>query len=299
MELRAHVESLAKEQGGFLTWADLRAHVSPRRISGAVRNGVLLHRGHGVYALPEAPLDPDIRGTALSLKGVVSHDTAAMWWGIELAHTPGTQHLTVPRNRGRRRDEKTGWQLHRCDLGPTDKVLQEGIQVTSPLRTVIDCARLLPLPAAVAICDSALRKRLITRQELEEALASLRPGPGRRSVERVVGLADSKAGSVLESLLRILLWQYGLLPPATQMPIRIAGVLGYFDFAWPALRLVVEADGFAFHSKREDLRRDCLRHNGLTVEGWWLLRFTWQDVVFFPGDVIAVVQQAMARLGAG
>jgi very-short-patch-repair endonuclease len=296
MRLRSLVEPLAREQHGIVTRRDLRGlGVGRSRIARAVRRGELVRRHRGVYALPETPLDPDLNGKALQMRGVVSHDTAARWWGMELVHTPEVNHLTVARNRGRGRDSVAGWRLHRADLVSADKVVHRGLCVTTPVRTVLDCARLLPFTAAVALADSALRKRLVTMTALQRSAAALPRGPGRRKAQQVISLLDPKADSVLESLLRILLWENGLLPPESQYVIRNAAgtFVGYFDFAWPALRLVIEAEGFEFHGQREHLRRDCRRHNVLTLQRWWLLRFTWEDVVLFPESVIETVRDAL------
>ncbi len=298
MYLRALIEPVAKEQSGFITSGDLTAlGVSRDRRRRAVRRGELVHRGRGVYSLPEVPLDPDVESRAIELDAVLSHETAAAWWGMETAHMPDVQHMTVPRQRHRGRDCLSGWRVHRADLAMHEIVRQRRVRITTPLRTVVDCARTLPLAAAVALADSAIRKKLIRLTDLEQAVAALPKGPGRRHVQQVVGLIDPKSGSILESLLRILLWEHGLLPHESQFAIYDRRrLVGYFDFAWPALRLILEADGFEFHSQREHLRRDCRRHTTLTRLGWWLLRFTWEDVVLFPYDVVAVVRDTLLRL---
>jgi hypothetical protein len=299
MSIHALVQPLAREQQGFVTWRDLRAlGLRPNRIVRAVRRGELVRRGRGVYALPETQLEPNLHAVAKAHRGAVSHDTAAMWWGMELAHTPDRRHLTVPRNRGRLRDAISAWRLHRAGLTSADQVMRHGLCVTTPLRTVLDCARLLPLAHAVVIADSAVRKRLVRWSELQAVVETLPPGPGRRKVQRVVSAVDPKCGSVLESLLRVLLWENGLLPPESQYVFVDAAqrFVGYLDFAWPALRLAVEAEGFEFHSQRAEHRRDCQRHNALAGRGWWLLRFTWEDVVLRPDEVIATVRETLETL---
>lgn len=299
--MRSLIEPLAQEQHGLLTRRDLQAlGISQSRMARAVRRGELVKRGRGIYALPDVPLEPDVRSTSRAHHGVVSHDTAARWWGMELAHAPASNHLTVPRNRGRRRDAIMGWTLHRADVPARERMIKLGLCVTTPVRTVLDCARMLSLADAVALADSALRKRLVTLAALHAAVAGLPRGPGRRKAQSVVACLDAKSGSVLESLLRVLLRQYGLLPPETQFAFTDAAgrLVGYFDFAWPALHLIVEADGFEFHRQREHLRRDCRRHNAITLRGWWLLRFTWEDVVLFPEQVVETVRETIRSLEA-
>ena len=114
-------------------------------------------------------------------------------------------------------------------------------------------------------------------------------------MQRAVSLADPTCGSALESLFRVLLVLAGLAPAETQYAVRRAGrLLGRVDFAWPALLLVVETDGFAFHADRATYRSDRRRTNALTLAGWRVLRFSWEDVVHEPERVVAEVTAALA-----
>jgi very-short-patch-repair endonuclease len=56
-------------------------------------------------------------------------------------------------------------------------------------------------------------------------------------------------------------------------------LLGTVDFAWPAARVLVEAEGFAFHSGRKAWDRDIERYNRLTLSGWRVLRLTSRDIL--------------------
>ena len=62
-------------------------------------------------------------------------------------------------------------------------------------------------------------------------------------------------------------------------------------------RVVIELDGFAYHSDRADYRRDRRRTNALTALGYRVLRFSWEDVVGDAGSVVDRVREVMA-LGA-
>lgn len=70
--------------------------------------------------------------------------------------------------------------------------------------------------------------------------------------------------------------------------------LARVDFCWPALGLIVEADGFAFHADRAAYRKDRERLNGLERLGWRVLRFTWEDVVSRPDYVLELVAECLA-----
>ena len=111
----------------------------------------------------------------------------------------------------------------------------------------------------------------------------------------MVDLCDGRSESVLESLLRVLLVTHGLTPPELQWVVRgrRGQRVGRVDMCWPLLQLVVEADGFEFHSSRGPYRRDRRRGNALTVAGWGYLRFSWEDVVHYPSYVIETIREAL------
>lgn len=221
---------------------------------------------------------------------VLSHHEAARALGIELVERTWTPRFTVPRNHSHVREP--GWEVRRCDV--PSRLLVDGLRVTPAARTVLDLATVLPVDQAVAAADSALRKKLLTAAVLTAAVAGMR-GRGRPEARSVAQLVDAKAGSVLESLLRVLLLTSGVRAPATQAVItdrrdEVARV----DFCWRQERLIVETDGFAFHSDRLAYRRDRERMNVLERLGWRVLRFTWEDVVGRPAHVVELVSACLA-----
>src|SRR5699024_10156357 len=84
------------------------------------------------------------------------------------------------------------------DLAPDD--VDRG--VTTPVRTVLDCARDLPFPSALTVADSALRQRAVDRSDLQAAVAALPARfPGRARAKRVIDAASPQAAGPLESVL--------------------------------------------------------------------------------------------------
>ncbi len=236
------------------------------------------------------------RALVLVPGAVLSHEVAARELGLELVDEDVTHRLTVPRNRSR--VALPGWRVRRADVSDDDlHVTPSGLRVTAAARTVVDLARVLPLAHAVAVGDSAVRQRMVEPPELRQTLRSAK-GAGAAHVHSVAPLLDPRAGSVLESLLRVLLVLSGFPPPVSQHEIRAAGVLvARVDFCWVEQRLVVEADGFAYHSDRAAYRKDRQRMNQLESLGWRVLRFTWEDVVHRPAYVLALVGECL-RLAA-
>jgi hypothetical protein len=291
------VEALLARQGGIARERDVvRAGLSRRRLRRAVRDGRLRRlTPHLVTNVAHPGPHEQLRAAAVGLDATVSHQDAALLWGLELVRTPERRHVTVPRCRSRRTHE--GTQVHRADLGPDERVHRDGVWMTTPVRTLVDLCRVLSLAEAVVVLDSALRLGVVSVDVLAAAVRDVPPGPGRRRVVRAFQHIDPHSGSVLESLCRVLLVLAGLGPFETQLVVEAAqGVrIGRVDFAWPGERLVVETDGFAFHTDRRAFREDRRRGNRLQLAGWLVLRFTWEDVVDHPDEVVNAVRQALGR----
>ena len=227
-------------------------------------------------------------------RAVLSHESAARLHGIELIE-PGQNTLTVPRSRSRL--DVSGWRVRRADLPAGDVEEVDGASVTSVQRTLLDLARRLPVDEATVAADSALRQGLLTTSDLSRLARAT--GRGAARARAVASGADPSAESVLESLLRVALVAAGLRP-LTQHVIRDAagGFVARVDFCWPASRLVVEADGYAFHADRAAYRRDRERLNHLERLGWRVLRFTWEDVRHRPEHVVALVVGCLGSVAA-
>ncbi len=186
--------------GGVADARSLLRLTSRRELRRAVRRGDVLVLGRGRYALPTAG---QARRAAAALHGVVCLRSAAAVHGWLLKTQPEEPEVAVPRNRRVSPERRQGVRVLWMDVALDD--LHSG--VTSPLRTVIDCARHLPFDEALAIADSALRSGAVTAEEL--AAVSVR-GAGAAAVRRVLEYADGRAQNPFESVLRALSINAGL-----------------------------------------------------------------------------------------
>ncbi len=272
--------------GGTAAWAQLRTIVSKRSLLAAVRDGVVVRVSRGLYSLPT---NAD-RSMARSLRGVVSHLSAAESWELGvLEHVP-VLHVTVSRHRSRV-SQPAGVKIHSRDLPAAER--KAG--TTNALHTVVDCARTCPVPQALAIADTAVRTALVRASELREATASLR-GIGAIGARRIAGWVDARAASPLESALRGLLLDNGFTQFEPQLVVvhegrRIATV----DLGDRASGLLLEADSFLWHGQRAALERDARRYDELVSRGFLILRFTWEQVLSDPSWVLAMVRRALVR----
>ncbi|WP_246486804.1 endonuclease domain-containing protein [Kribbella qitaiheensis] len=107
-------------------------------------------------------------------------------------------------------------------------------------------------------------------------------------------MADGRAESALESVLRAILIEAGIERFVPQVVVRHGKFTARLDLGDPIRRIALEADSFAHHGTRGALARDCRRHTNLTLLGWRLIRFSWEDVMFDREWVLEAVERAEA-----
>jgi very-short-patch-repair endonuclease len=72
-------------------------------------------------------------------------------------------------------------------------------------------------------------------------------------------------------------------------------VAGYeVDAYWPAERLIVEVDGWAYHSSREAFERDRRKDAALQAAGRRVVRITWRRLTKEPFSVSAQLGALLA-----
>lgn len=261
--------------GGVASLGELLGPTTRARLRTAVAHGRVVHLKHDRYGLVDLSRD---RRTAGAAGGVVSHLSAALAWGWKVKHPPLQTHVTVP-TRARRPTQNVA--LHWADLA--DSEVRHG--VTSPARTVIDCAKALPFDEALAVADSALRGAEVGRHQLLlAAQASSRNGRSR-AIE-VIEAADPGAANPFESVVRAIALSVPGLTVKTQG--EVSGV-GYVDLLDERLKIVVEAESFEFHSSKEALRRDVNRYTRCVWQGLTPVRFLWEEAMFQPDYVRQVL----------
>ena len=273
-------EALAR-LGGVARRADLVRECGRTAVDAALVDGTLLRLGHGSYG---SGATGAAAAAAASLRGVLSHRTAALTWGWAVRTLPERPDVLVPRNRNVAAVRAAGVTLHRGDL--------EGIvgSRTSRERTLVDCLRSLPLDEALAVADSALRDGF-PRSVLLQLAAGVR-GAGAARVRRVAAVADGRAANPFESSLRAICLE---VPGLRVVPQVTVPGLGTPDLLDEHLRLVLEADSFTWHGGREALHRDANRYNAFVAAGWTVLRFSWEEVMFHPLRVAALLRTVVDR----
>jgi hypothetical protein len=236
--------------------------------------------------------------------------SAARVWGLPLIDDddPSTGHqeyllhdVGTDRNLGARsRPDAEGRAIvrHRLTIAPQDLVrLRQGLWLTSPLRTALDCAAALPLPAAVAVLDHGLRTTLFSTDELRAGLAQRRRWPGVTAAAAAVAMADGRAESPAESVARVLLLPHlpGLVPQHRITDER-GRVVARVDLADLGRRLAIEVDGKRWHAGAQMVAKDRARDRLLERLDWRTERITWHELRAEPEALVARVLERAALL---
>lgn len=146
---------------------------------------------------------------------------------------------------------------------------------------------------ALAVADSALRHRDITRAQLIWLADQVR-GTGAAQAWRVARLASEKAANPFESALRAIAMAVTGIAVEPQVWRELNGMRLRPDLLDRRRRLILEAESFEWHGKRLALARDCVRYNAFGLAGYVILRFSWEQVMLEPAYVEACLRTFVA-----
>lgn len=223
-------------------------------------------------------------------RSVLAGPSAARLHGMPVADTG--QYLYVGRHGCSR---VQGVRLLYELPSPRDIQRDQGQPVVCRALAVVDCLRLLGWTEAVALADRALQQRWITMAELRARVTDRFGRPGAPQLSRLMRLMGGGERAPSERLLTTLLRGAGIRGWAANVAIRDehGRLVGVGDVAFERHRVVLEVDGWAYHSTPERFVGDRRRQNVLVAAGWRVLRFTWSDLTERPELVVAVVRQVL------
>src|SRR5829696_5682552 len=164
-------------------------------------------------------------------------------------------------------------------LPPHDITIHRGVPVTSPLRTLLDLSAVLDHKRLRRAVRESQARKLVDLTELIRRLGGPGPRRGRAGLRRIVATGAASTRSELEDVVLDLLLEGGIAHPEVNVPLWIAGRKVIPDFCWPEQRLVLEADGAAFHDNPVARAEDAERQALLEANGWRVLRVTWAQAV--------------------
>ena len=296
------ISAIARAQHGVITRQQASdAGVTDRQIARRLESGYWIALDRGVYAVASAPATwrRQVMAAVLSRnRAIASGITAGALHGI-----PGCRRvrpeITVPRSAG------TGSPLavvrRRGDFEQIGKVSVSGIPTMAVAETLFDLARRWTLPMLEGAVDHCLVRGEVTIEELRTVLDRVARSrlAGTPSFRKCIeGLDDDYVPS--ESELERMLFRAlddPRVPPIDRqarlvwwpiLPHRVDAVIE----EW---RLILEADGRTFHTKRADFERDRERDNLAVAHGYRVMRFTWRTLSRDPDAVLDLVLNASAN----
>ncbi len=311
-----------------------RAHVAAqgvtkRRIESAVRSGRITRLRRGVYIATDALPDDPVALHALLAQAeqvaaptlVASHATAALALHLPLLAShrvaDGPVHATRPAAPHARTRRGRNLQIHLGVLPDHHTMTTEsGLVVTTPARTALDLASALDLPESLMVLDAALRHELAAlagsadrrhdrdarlcraaERPLEEALSHLAARRAWNRLRDVVGLADVRRESPLESFSAGHMHLAGLPAPRLQARIQIPGGAAYPDFLWPDYMVIAEADGEGKYRDASAFAHEKIREGHLRDLGYQVVRWTGREGFGSPTLIVERTRQTLLAQG--
>ncbi len=287
--------ALAAEAEGVLDDKELRSCGLDRSaVVRRARDG-RLHRLHeGVYAVGH---------TSVSLKGrfiaaakacgpnaALSHRASAAEHSIR-PWTPHDIEVTVWDGVDHRHD---GIQVHRSRLiTRSDCLLSSGVLITKPTWTVVALAAVLDPPGVRDAVREALRLRLVSVPGILMLLDRLGPVRGSRVLRDILSRARPTRSELEEVVLDVIA-AGGFEPPEVNEPLTLAGRVVIPDFRWPKRKLILEADGAAWHDDPLSRAADAERQAILEAHGETVLRTRWSEATKTPARLRSRLAEAAA-----
>ena len=271
----------------------LARDADPALLTDGLRSGRLRRTRRGAYHPAERSVGPAIDHQRDALRRIAalaaqlstpmwfSHESAALIWGFAVVNLSPQTHLTQLYPQNARTDRQV--IRHCATLPEVDRTVHRSLPVTGIERTVLDCALALPVDRALVIADSALN-RGADAAGLVDRLRRLAGHRGVRRARAVLALADGRAESPGETLVRFAIHHAGLPEPELQIGVATASGTFWLDLGWSRWKLAIEFDGFVKYAApysgtaADAVFAEKLRQDALEDVGWKIIRVTWADL---------------------
>jgi hypothetical protein len=236
-----------------------------------VRHGRLFPSHRAVYAVGCPPITPQERAMAAVLAcgegAVLSHGSALALWGI-WKRWDIPFDVTVELDR---RPKGVKVHRHRRTLDRRDTTRHQGIPVTTLARTLLDQAPHLKRKSLNRAFNTGRQNGHVSVDAVRAVVERYPLHPGKAALEHCLGLAQERpTRSQLEDDFPAFCRRYGL-----PEPIMDTMVCGYeVDALFAEEKVIVELDGWPFHSSRTSFEDDRDRDADAAAGGFLTVRIT-------------------------
>jgi Transcriptional regulator, AbiEi antitoxin len=288
----AVIAAVALRQNGNITRRQLIAlGLSSRAIDYRVRIG-RLHRVYpGVYSVGRPARTHHERASAAVLAGgtgaALSHAAGNALWGF-VKHWPPSLEVTVTGDR-----RPAGITVHRSRaLTRQDVRRHYGIPVTSPARTLLDCApRLHREGRLTRVVNDALLTPFLSHSGLADVRERFPTHPGAKLLAPFVDRGDGPTRSEFEDMFLQFCERFGF--PRPLVNTLVSGHL--VDALFVDAGLIVELDSWRFHRDRQAFESDRDRDADMVVLDLATVRITWERLTETPDREAARLRKIFAR----
>ena len=291
-------------------WAG--AGLSRRQLDRLTATGVLREPLYGVLVDARRTDTLELRaacaGLVLPAGAAVGRRTAAWLWGVD-GRSPG-EHLSVPDAEcvvpsGVEPVRRPGVRCFQAPLTDDEIVVVDGVPVTTPLRTALDCARYLPPFMGLGTIDAMAHQKLVVPEEMAVEIERFRGDRFVARARRLITACEPRTESFGESWLRLRCLDAGFPRPEAQVNLPDDGCPRWrLDLGFVEFKAGGEYDGEEFHSTDEQIahdeyrREDCLRRFGWTVLGFTksLVLGPSMQLEYALGEVLSLTPRISRRL---
>jgi hypothetical protein len=275
----AQIAVVAGRQHGNVTRQQLLAIGLDRNaITHRLKTGRLFRVHAGVYSVGRRPTTPLEHATAAVLAcgpdAALSHRSAALLWGFLKGLLSAPFDVTVPGDR-----RPPGIRVHRSAvLTRRDLRRHFGIRVTSPGRTLLDCAPALRDKQLTRAVNDAQLARYVHLSDLADAIERFPRHAGAARLATFVDIPRGLTRSDLEDAFVAFCERFAL--PCPHVNAKLAGY--EVDALFEPEKLIVELDSYEFHRGRAAFEQDRDRDADTLLAGYETMRITWERLTGAP-----------------
>lgn len=273
-----------------------------------VSTGQLIALGPQSFRVLGAPANPRQRilGACMDSGGVAACRTGSRLHGIGGFSPPELPEVLVERPSGDVRIDTA--RVHSTRWLPEDDIVTvDGLPTLGVARCLLSLAALAPRELSADRVKGAVHDAISQGKASDTWLwwhlerTRRRGRNGVAVMEQILKLRDG--GEVTESWLERetlrLIGRFGLPAPVCQERVERRGAfVARVDFAYPAERLVIEVSGYRWHRTKAQMASDLRRRRELTLLGYRVLEYGYDDIVASPERVAAEIAEALSLSAA-
>lgn len=178
-----------------------------------------------------------------------------------------------------------------------ERMVEDGIPVTSPFRTIFDLALVLDRRALERAFHEAEVRGLRDRVSLPVLLERY---PGRRGARNLRALLEEPepvgfTRNDFEEAFVAFVDAHALRRPRMNADLALRGRFFQVDALWEDERVAVELDSRSVHGTDRNFESDKQRDRILLAEGWRTIRITWRQLKNEPAEVAADLRSALTQ----